>query len=36
MLLAANDKSAIGPAMSPDAAKLFDGLFQRNVLAKLK
>jgi para-nitrobenzyl esterase len=36
MLLAANDKSAIGPAMSPDAAKLFDGLFQRNVMAKLK
>jgi para-nitrobenzyl esterase len=36
MLLEANDKSAIGPAMSPDAAKLFDGLFQRNVVAKLK
>jgi len=36
MLLQANDKSAIGPAMSPDAAKLFDGLFQRNVIAKLK
>ena len=36
MLLAVDDKSAAGPAMSPDAAKLFDGLFQRNVMAKLK
>jgi para-nitrobenzyl esterase len=36
MLLDANDKSAVGAAMSPEAAVLFDGLFQRNVMSKLK
>lgn len=36
MLLDVGDKLGMGAAMSPDAAKLFDGLFQRNVLAKLK